>query len=161
MKKTLLLFAFLGMFSFMAQAQKACAKSCAKKCSKTSMTANTNTVNDDVVAKAASLDQNIERRQCADTGAVCYYRKDVCEKSGKVSFAEVNFDAATSKFVNISPAKGGETMNMAKEGQMTSKGKACSPSAKAGCCSKKAGKAAVKTEAKRAVKATKVSLPQN
>ena len=165
MKKTLLLFAFLGLFSFMAQAQKTCAKSCTKTCVKTAAV-STVTVDDAVLVKAASQDETIERRQCADSGAVSYFRKNTCAVSGKVSFAEVNYDAATSKFVNISPSDmGGEDMKMAKDGAMTGKKKACASSAgKAGCCASKAGKAAVKAEAKearKAAKATKISLPNN
>ncbi len=155
-----MLFACLGMFTVMAQAQKSCSKTCAKKCAKTAAVkadaqenvktvANIGGVDDIVVAKAAEMAGNIERRQCAKSGAVSYFQKNTCAKSGKVSFAEVNYDEATAKFVNVSPeaaGMGAGAVSTAKEGAKT--GKACAKSGSKACCAKKGASAA---------KATKVS----
>lgn len=169
MKKTILLFAFLGCFTLMAQAQKSCAKSCAKTCAKTAMKAAGN-ADDASIAKAATLAGNIERRQCADSGKVSYFRKAQCATSGKVSYAEVNYDASTAKFVNISPsAAGNEDMNMAKEGSVAKKacsssaGKkaCCAAAAKPGCCAGKAKAASAEKASSTKVKVMKVSESMN
>jgi hypothetical protein len=108
----------------------------------TTMTAQENTSPTDVVAEkkscsatcaakaatAASLDDNIEKAVCPVTGTVSYTRKDVCEKSGKVTHTKVRYDEATATFVDLD-----------------SDVKASTPAAKKGCsksCSKKCGKGA-------------------
>lgn len=155
-----MLFACLGMFTVMAQAQKSCSKTCAKSCAKTAavkaevkkdtkIVANIGGVDDIVVAKAAEMAGNIERRQCAKSGTVAYFQKNTCAQSGKVSFAEVNYDSATAKFVNVSPeaaGMGASDVGNAKEGAKA--GKACASGSKKACCAKKGVKTA---------KATKVS----
>jgi hypothetical protein len=83
---------------------------------------STTSVNDEVAAKAASMDATIDRRVCETSGKVSYYRKDVCEKSGKVAFEQVHFDAAAGQFVNVAPSS-------------------IATGEKAACASKTAGKA--------------------
>ena len=39
------------------------------------------------------------------TGTVSYVRKETCAGSGTVSYVDVNYDAATNTFVNVSPMK--------------------------------------------------------
>jgi len=56
------------------------------------------------VAMAAEIDESIEKKVCAYSGNVSYQRKNVCSTSGKVSFTSVEYDAASKKFVNVSPS---------------------------------------------------------
>jgi len=104
MKKIFMLFALMGALTFGAQAQKTCAKKCTKPCDKSAKMVIA-PVDDAVIAKAASLDANIERRACAKSGSVAYFKKSTCVKSGNVSFTEVNYDANSNTFVNKSPSK--------------------------------------------------------
>ena len=144
MKKLIMLFACLGVFALTAQAQKCskpCTKSkvCAKK-GKTTVDAGAISIDDAQIAKLASLDETIERRQCAKSGTVSYFQKNTCAVSGKVSFQEVTYDAKTAKFVNVSPSGMGaaasdsaNTMN--KSG--TVKKACCASGAEKACCASK------------------------
>ena len=149
MKKVFMLFAFFGLVSFAATAQKACTKSASAKsscCAKTTAAA----------AKLAKLDNNIESRTCAKSGTVSYVKKSVCAQSGKVSYDNVEYCTKSKKFVNVSPkmekascTKGaGATKVSSVNGKKTS----CSAAKKASCakkgmsCTKKsAGKSAAKS----------------
>jgi len=98
-------------------------------------------------AKAASLDDSIEKRTCPQSGKVSYLRKSVCEKSGKVSLTEVEYCSKSGKFINASPRKSGCSKSKAadKEGAKATKvsGKAhsgCTPAQKAECAKKCEGK---------------------
>ena len=52
-------------------------------------------------AKAASADTNIEKRM-ADDGSVSYVRKET-DTQGSVRFVSVQFDEASSTFINVAP----------------------------------------------------------
>ena len=92
----------LFLFSVMAvgvQAQKsACSKSCTAK-----PAAGVSSCE----GKSASvaMDSSIETKTCPVTGTVSYVRKETCAGSGTVSYVDVNYDAATNTFVNVSPMK--------------------------------------------------------
>ena len=113
MKKLLFVFAFMGMFAMVSEAQtKSCSKSCAKACEKKSASAE---------AKAASMDPSIEAR--TETGSnETYYVRKVNGTGGAVSYDKVEYCSKEGKFVNVSP-----------------KGKACCAKDKTGaaCCAKK------------------------
>ena len=95
-------------------------------------------------AKMASLDANIESRTNPLTGEVSYVRKQTCPHDGAVSFVALNFDPASSTFVNVSPSQMATGSNNtqscgASKGTATS-GKSCcaaGASTKA-CCADKA-----------------------
>lgn len=155
MKRLVLLFALLG---FVAASSVQ-----AQNCSHAKKTATAAAVSDDDsgAAKAALLDNSIERQVCEKSGKVSYYRKDVCEKSGKVSLTEVQYDTPSGKFVNVSPSekascnKGGAT----KVGLDGKKGACCASGAKKdACCAKKgASSANVQSEKGEAVKVKTVT----
>lgn len=119
MKKLLVLFAFVftaGLVSAQTTSTKkectkeekiACAKA-GKKCDKTkaSATADAETKVASALSEAdvaAEDDESIVRKVCDYSGSVSYFKKEVCEKSGKVSMAEVQYDNETKSFVNVSP----------------------------------------------------------
>ena len=96
MKKVFLLFAFFGALCLTTvEAQKSCSKAMSAKNGKTCCV---------VAAKAASLDNSIEKRVCSKSGTVSYVKKNVCSVSGKVSYADVEYCIKSSKFVNVSPS---------------------------------------------------------
>jgi len=91
-------------------------------------------------AKAVSADSSIEKRVCAESGKVSYFRNEVCAKSGKAMATEVSFDAATGTFVNVSPTRGAmpaaETASTKKTctaAQKASCAKTCTKAQKAAC----------------------------
>jgi hypothetical protein len=126
MKKFIVFFALLSFTAVNYLSAQDCG---AHKKSSTSTSA---VQNDDAVAKAAAA-EGIERRVCEKSEKVSYWRKDVCAHSGKVSFSEVEWNAANSKFVNVSPSekacctKDGKAMKTSKK----AKGKACCEGGKA------------------------------
>ena len=155
MKQLLLLFAFVlsaGMVSAQDTAKKSCSKSskaCAKTCAKGKSSASVD--GDTKVASALSAadlvaekDESIEKRVCDITGSVAYFQKATCEKSGKVTMTEVEFDEAQNVFVNVSPRemmtseKEGTAVKAASKSADASKKKACSGSKKS--CKKTCGK---------------------
>jgi hypothetical protein len=143
MKKLILFLAFFAATGLTMQAQTA-KKSCAQTCSK-AKTAKTTAVKASLeeATLAASTDENIEKRVCAESGAVSFAKKSVCSVSGKVSFDEVQYDSATKAFVNVSPSEMHDSETAVKA-SMEAK-----PSVKAkACCSKECAKAccAGKTE---------------
>ncbi len=155
MKKVLfvLAFAIFGTVGLMAQNEvKKCTKSESAKCcasKKASATAAENISVDMTKVMAVSMKrQNVTKRQCAETGAVSYFQKEVCEKSGKVSYNEVQFDAESRQFVNVSPndigdANTGEVikvLNVEKAAEGETAKKACSKKESAKCCASKKAK---------------------
>lgn len=136
MKKVLFV-AILALGAWTVQAQSA-KHSCAGH--STSASAD---ISDDVIAKAASLDETIERRVCETSGKVSYYRKDVCQKSGKVSYEPVNYDPETSQFVNASPSEmSGNASGKSCCAGKSSSGKTSCASGKSSCCAGKNAKGA-------------------
>lgn len=138
MKKLFMLFAFVGLFSVASVEAQSCSKS------KAECTA--------AAAQAASLDASIEKRTCEKSGKVSFVRKSVCETSGKTSYTNVEYNADTKKFVNVSP-----THTSGKAAQSSCSAKAKATSGKSGCCAKgkatsKKTTAVKKTTAAKAIK---------
>lgn len=150
MKKVLILFAFVFAAGMASAQSKTCTKAekaaCAKSgkvCTKSKASASTD--GETKVASAMSVadiaaenDETIERKVCGYSGNVSYYKKNVCEKSGKVSMTEVQFDEETESFVNTSPK---DTEMEAKVVKTASETKA-----KAKCCKGKKSKSCSKTK---------------
>ena len=134
MKGLLFIVAFVGLFGFSnlnAQCAKTGASCCAKKANTTSM------VSAEDMSKAAAADKTIISKKEKD-GTVTYQRKTKDPVTGKKVYANVNYDAATAKFVNSAP----ETTGKACAGETTA-GKACAGDAsKAGACCKKSSTSA-------------------
>ncbi len=153
---------FFGAAGLMAQStdKAKCSKEksacCAKK--KASTAAVSNDLNPKVLSLAKSIadkDETITTRKCADTGAVGFYKKNVCSESGKVSYDEVKFDEKTKTFVNTSPTavenaeqgtlikvvnmEDGSTSNATMDADAKTTKKACAKSGKK-CCASKAKK---------------------
>ncbi len=138
MRRFLLLFALVGFVSIgTTQAQK---KAC--KYSKTSVEASAVDA-EAFAAKAASLDENIDRKVCEKSGKVSYFQSSTCAKSGATKVSEVQWCTNSNKFVNMSPSSN-DKKSCAKSCAKGAKGKAgCSKGAKAtsvsakkGCCAK-------------------------
>jgi hypothetical protein len=140
MKKLFMLVAFLGLVNFV-QAQ--CTKTASTTGTKSACCAKTA----DAAAKAASMDESIEKRVCEKSGAVSYVKKEVCAVSGNVSFTNVEYCTKSEKFVNVSPSEA-KAVNASME---TEAKPACSKS-KAACtkskeaCSKTTKTAATETD---------------
>ncbi len=139
MKKILFsLVIFLG-FGISAQAQKACckkgdsatAKECATKTDKTTKVASYYMEAD----KLAEADPAIQKRVCADTGAIGYFHKSKCEKSGKITFEEVEFNTDKKEFTRVASASMEKEIEVeaAKVDAINAK----STTAKKACCSDK------------------------
>jgi len=133
MKKLFLFLAFFGAVAFTTNAQT-CTKSASA--TKSSCCAKTKAA----AAKLAAADATIEAKTCEKSGTVSYYRNYTCSVSGKTSTTQVEYDAKTAKFVNMSPSK--MTKEAAAGGKAEAKKKSCAPSS----CTKKSAKA-VKTSA--------------
>ncbi len=112
MKKVLFSFFLFSVMAVGVQAQKsACSKTCTAKpaagvssCEGKSASVAT-TGGNTAAAKLASMDSSIETKTCPVTGTVSYVRKETCAHSGTVSYVDVNYDATTNTFVNVSPMK--------------------------------------------------------
>ena len=127
MKKAILFFAFFLALGLTAAQAQSCSNKpcCAGK-----------------VAKAAAADTNIEKRM-ADDGTVSYVRKEA-DAQGNVKFVSVQFDEATSAFVNVAP----KTMTAEDKAATTKKAAACSTSEKKACAGgAKEGKACCASKA--------------
>ena len=154
MKKMMMMFALVGGLAFVGQAQSCCA---GKKSAEGTASC---TMSTDAANKAAAGDASIEKRVNPETGAACFVRKTVAQ-DGTASFAEVTYDAAVAKFVNVSPAAAcvkpaSATAACAKPGAACCAGKAASTSTTA--VSAPTQKAApAKTKATKAVKAAPAS----
>jgi hypothetical protein len=80
-------------------------------------------------AKAATSDASIEMRK-SDDGSVSYVRKEA-DAAGTVKFVSVQFDEASSSFVNVAP----KSMTEAEKNGMTKKScSAAAGSEKKACC---------------------------
>src|SRR5688572_13884429 len=141
MKKILFSLCFFSFMIVGAQAQKAaCSKTCTKGSAANAAacqakapsvaTAQTG----EAAARMASLDATIETRTDPSTGTVSYVRKETCAHSGSVSYVDVNFDASTNTFVNVSPVK--------EAGKGTGCGSKSASAGGKGCCASKGAAAA-------------------
>lgn len=137
MKKFFFLFLLMGLALVQVNAQScskskataANSKSCAKKCTKDSKAKVASAVVEaDIIA---AEDQSIEKKECAVTGSVAYYKKSTCEKSGKVSMEEVQFDTESKEFVKVASVS---LENEIAPSEAKAKMKACC--AKDGKCAK-------------------------
>ena len=133
MKKLTLLFAFALALGISGTYAQSCAKTCTKKAEKQASSIDAETA--EAAAKLASLDESIDQKVCPVSGKVSYVRT-VKNDEGATSFVDVEYDAAKSQFVNVSP----------KDME-----KCCSAEKKAGCCAtgEKAEKSKEKTKAKK------------
>lgn len=98
-------------------------------------------------AKAMSADANIEKRVCAESGKVAYFRNSKCETSGTVTSQEVKLDEKTGTFVNVSPERAAQPAAAGEKKSCANKSKSCQKA-----CTGKSTKSAMKVEAP--VKAT-------
>ena len=128
------------------KAEKAACKKAGKTCVKTASTADSETKVASAMTVAdiaAESDESIVRKVCDYSGSVSYYKKNVCEKSGKVSMAEVSYDEEAEAFVNVSPkdVMSDQEAKVVKASEETVtktkvKKKACCAGKKAKSCSK-------------------------
>lgn len=154
MKTMSLLFTLLltaGMLSVQAQScadRHAEAKSASVKSCHGSATA--------AAAKFAAQDENIIEKVCPVTGKVAYMEKITCTHSGKVTYADVEFDAEQAKFVRLaSLEEGGQVPAHAKAAGCASKKAACCSNNKACCAHKSADARSAATSEKATVKLVK------
>ena len=129
MKKFLLLFALVGFASFAVQAQTCCSKSAKGATSEASCSSS-------AAAKAASLDDSIEKRVDNNTGKVTYVRRSVDASTGQATYIPVEYSAETKQFVNESPVKKADCSKEEKAG-CHGEGKASTTSADSktpACC---------------------------
>ncbi len=137
MKKLFFVVALMGVFSFGVNAQACCAKKSGASCSKTAGTAAVSAEDAAVIAKLVSNDASIEKRKDAATGAECYVKKEVCEKSGKVSYINLEFNSKEGKFVNVGPSDAAAKSCSSKS--------ACAKNTSSSCCAKKGSTAEATT----------------
>lgn len=148
MKKILFSLCLLMMMAAGAQAQKSsCSKPCTKSAaastachSKAPAAASLTDADKAAAAKLASLDGSIEPRTDSKTGEVNYVRKQTCAHSGAVSYVDVNYDAATKTFVNVSPAHAAEKSAGCGSKATSASGKSCCASGASmgkSCCAGK------------------------
>lgn len=92
-------------FCSKSQAFKSCSKTCSKGATSATSSTDSKVLSASAAADiAASQDETIERKECAYSGTVSYYKKSVCEKSGKVSKEQVKYCSDAQAFVNASPS---------------------------------------------------------
>ena len=169
MKKILFSFSLLLCFALAAQAQHACcSKASADKGGKSSCEVKVASASTPIpseyqtaAAKVASLDATIEPRTNPVTGEVTYVRKESAAHNGEVSFVALNFDPATSTFVNVSPTQVAAKENTQSCGASKSaSGKSCcaaGASTKSCCADKAKTSTASSTTSPAPVTATKTS----
>ncbi len=98
-------------------------------------------------AKAATSDASIEKRMTED-GAVSYVRKE-SDAQGNVKFVSVQYDEATSTFVNVAPKGAVAEGGMVKKSCSAEEMKACAgKSDMKACAGKGEGKACCASKAK-------------
>ena len=148
MKHLVLIFSFLMVGAFSANAQ-ACSKAAeGKACCASKKSASLSMTDAETLAAAelaASVDASIKKNVCEKSGSVSWTQKTVCEKSGSVSWEPVQYDAATQKFTKV----GSVSMEKNADGTKT---KACSGAKEGASCSKSADKKACCASKKGATK---------
>lgn len=144
MKNLFLLFSFILIASFSANAQS-CSKSasagkacCAAKKSASVSGANEGTKVASVVMEAdaamTAAKGTITKRTCEISGATSYYQKSECATSGKISWEEVQFDAEKKSFTKVASASMEKDENGVKV-----ETKACAGKSEGKSCCKKDG----------------------
>jgi len=140
MKKGLFLLSFLFVLGIAAANAQSCAGASAaapKSCCMSKSAA----------AKAAASDASIEKRTAED-GSVSYVRKE-SDTEGNVKFVSVQYDAATSTFVNVAPKGAVAEGGMVKKSCSAEEMKACAgKSDMKACAGKGEGKACCASKAK-------------
>jgi hypothetical protein len=135
MKKAIFAFSFffaLGIAAASAQSCHAAASaSTGKSCCASKM------------ASAMAADPTIEKRT-ADTGIVSYVRKEA-DAQGNVRFVSVQFDEASSTFVNVNMAP--KTMTAGDKAECVKKTASCTASEKKACAGMTSGKACCASKA--------------
>lgn len=134
MKKVIFAFSFffaLGIAAASAQCHSAAAATGGKACCSSKM------------ASAMAADPAIEKRM-ADNGTVSYVRKEA-DTQGNVRFVSVQFDEATSTFVNVNVAP--KTMTAGDKAECVKKTASCSASEKKACAGMAGGKACCASKA--------------
>jgi len=121
MKKGIFLLSFLFVLGIAAANAQSCAGASASAPKSCCMSKS-------AAAKAAAGDASIEKRMTED-GAVSYVRKE-SDAQGNVKFVSVQYDEATSTFVNVAP-KGAVA-----EGQTGMVKKSCSAEEMKACAGK-------------------------
>ncbi len=96
--------------------------------------------------------QNVTKKECAETGAISYYMKEVSESTGKVVYKEVEFDTNEKQFVNVSPNDIGDAnaLKAIKVVNMEETAKSPSAEGKASCSKKDGAKCCAGKKAKKA-----------
>jgi hypothetical protein len=112
-------------------AKKSCAATCAKKEAKTADASTKVASAMSEADLAAETNENIEVRECAVSGAKSYYEKSVCEKSGSVSWNQVEYNTEDKAFSRVASASDENEIMEVRDGDV----KAVSDVKKA-CCSK-------------------------
>lgn len=115
-----------------SHAQKAAAKSCVGSASIS-----------EAALKAAAADPSIEKKECKESGKVCFVRKTV-DEAGVASTTEVRFDESTSTFVNQMPELEAASAGKAEGG---AKAKSCCKGGAAKACCKGGAKSCSKGSA--------------
>lgn len=134
MKKAIFAFSFffaLGITVASAQCHAAASASTGKSCCASKM------------ASAMAADPAIEKRT-ADNGMVSYVRKEA-DAQGNVRFVSVQFDEATSTFVNVNMAP--KTMTAGDKAECVKKTASCTASEKKACAGMASGKACCASKA--------------
>lgn len=153
MRKTLILFALI--FTAGVVSAQTCTKAEKKLCTKADAAkadAETKVASAMTAADiAADADENIVRKECAHSGSISYYKKSVCEKSGKVSMAEVSFDEEAKAFVNVSPKdvmgdKEAKVVKASSESKSATKKACCAGKDGKACCAGKSAKSCSKSK---------------
>jgi len=123
MKQLFVILLIFAAFSFNATAQTT--KAIAKQ--QTAVSAN--------AEKVAFANADIIKRVDEKTGAVSFVRKEVCEKSGNVSYKAVIFNEETGTFVDA-PEKAAKVKTKAKRKSTSCSRRSCNRPGKS-CGSKK------------------------
>lgn len=135
MKRVLLFFALLGTFALAANAQsKAC---CAGK--KASDKTESCLKADQAAMDEAAADDASIVKQVSKDGEVKYLRKEINEKTGEVTYVDVEFCTKSNKFVNVSPSEGNpscctKTAKAKKASRKDGEKACCSEEEKKACC---------------------------
>jgi hypothetical protein len=144
MKSLVLMFSFVLIGAFSVDAQSCSKASAGKACCANKKAASTASVSANAEADlVAEADGNITKRTCEISGTTAYYQKSVCEKSGNVSWEEVQYDAASKKFTKVASAS---MEKDATTGEVKKETKACCKGDKSKSCSAKSSKKACAAE---------------
>lgn len=109
-------------------------------------------------ALAAVTSGTIETRVDANTGAVTYVRRDVCQESGKTTYKTVAYDAELGTFVETPTEVVAVADRAAEAGEALPSGACCADKEKTACADKKSSNAASEKNNKPKPKSASVKL---